>query len=225
MSKKLFLLLVIVGALAFNAFAQDEITKNKQAAIRPEVTTADAVQNALKVGDKMPEFSLDDSDGKAVSSSELLREGNLVVVFYRGAWCPYCNLHLKKLQENLASIKSQNANVVAISIEIPVRSKMVAGKNKVEFTVLSDPQLLVARKFGIVYDLPAETNKLYKANGLDLERYNQTKRVELPLAATYIVNREGEIVYAFVEPDYKKRAEPSEIIETLSKINKSETKK
>lgn len=221
MYKKLFLLLMIVSVLAFNAYSQNEISKSNDSAARPEVSAVEASQKALKVGDKMPEFSLPDADENPVSSDELLRKGNLVVVFYRGAWCPYCNLYLKNLQENLAQIKAQGANVAAISIEIPVRSKMVAGKNKVEFSVLSDPTLAVARKFGIVYDLPEETNKLYKKNGLDLERYNQTKRVELPLSATYIVNQKGEIVYAFTEPDYTKRAEPTVIIKTLSKMSKS----
>lgn len=209
---------MMLGVLTFDAFSQNEVSKDKETATRQEVSAADAVQNALKVGDKMPDFSLDDGDGKRVSSSELLRKGNLVVVFYRGAWCPYCNLYLKSLQENLAQIKAQGANVAAISIEIPLRSKMIAGKNKVEFSVLSDPKLLTARQFGIVYDLPEETNKLYQKNGLNLARYNQTKTVELPLSATYIVNREGEIVYAFVEQDYTKRAEPAVIIETLSRI-------
>jgi peroxiredoxin len=218
MYKKLFLLVMIVCILSLNVFSQNETSKSQETAARQEVSSADAVQNALKVGDKMPDFSLYDGDWKEVSSSELLRKGNLVVVFYRGAWCPYCNLYLKNLQENLAQIKAQGANVVAISIEVPVRSKMVAGKNKVEFAVLSDPKLRTARRFGIVYDLPEATNRLYKKNGIDLAEYNQTKTVELPLSATYIVNREGEIVYAFVEQDYTKRAAPAVIIETLSKM-------
>ena len=208
-----FLILGFVSA----AFSQDGMMKSKMAV--KEVTPQDAAKNALNVGGKMPAFVLSDAAGKMVSSADLLKQGNLVVVFYRGAWCPYCNLYLKKLQENLPQIKAQGANIVAISVENPDKSSSVAAKNKVSFEVLSDPKLETARKFGIVYQLPAETDAKYKGFGVDLVKQNGTETPDLPLSATYIVKQNGEIVYAFLEPDYKLRAEPAVIIETLSKIN------
>ncbi len=202
---------MLICALCFNVFAQKS----------PD----DAAKSGLNVGAKMPSFSLKDANGKTVNSGDLLKQDNLVVVFYRGSWCPYCNLYLRNLQKNLAQIKAAGGNLVAISVENPDNSLSVAKKNEVEFTVLSDPNLDVARKFGIVYELPKETDELYKSHGLDVAKHNEMEKAELPLSATYVVNRKGEIVYAYLEPDYKKRAAPEVIIETLSKIKSSSVKK
>lgn len=186
---------------------------------RPSVVTVDdAVKTALNVGAKMPAFTLKDSFGKDVSSRDLLKKGNLVVVFYRGSWCPFCNAYLHKLQGRLADITSAGGNLVAISVENPDASMAVAKKNEVQFTVLSDPNLDTARKFGIVYQLPDTTNTAYKSRGLDVAKHNAMTLPELPLAVTYIIDRKGKIVYAFLETDYKKRAEPDVIIENLKKI-------
>ena len=122
------------------------------------------------------------------------------------------------MQKNISQIKAAGGNVVAISVENPDNSLNIAKKNGVEFTVLSDPNLVVARKFRIVYELPKETDELYKSHGLDVATHNAMEKAELPLSATYVVNRKGEIVYAYLEPDYKKRAAPEVIIETLEKI-------
>ncbi len=225
MKKNLFLMVVLFSALTLNVFSQDEMKKDemmkKDAMMAKAVTPEDAAKTALNTGAKMPSFTLSDANGNSVSSDDLLKKGNLVVVFYRGAWCPFCNVYLKKLQENLASIKAQGANVVAISVENPDKSLSVAQKNKVEFTVLSDPKLDTARKFGIVYQLDSATDNKYKNYGLDLVKMNGTAKPELPLSSTYVVNSNGEIVYAFHDVDYKKRAEPSVIIETLAKMKKA----
>ncbi len=177
-----------------------------------------AVKNAVKVGAKMPSFTLKDTDGKTVSSDELLNKGNLVITFYRGAWCPYCNLYLRNLQKNAADIKAAGGEIVAISVENPDKSTVVAKKNELLFTVLSDPKLETARRFGIVYQLPPETDEKYKSKGLDVAKNNEMERAELPLGATFIVNQQGKIVYAYLDKDYTKRAEPSVIIEELKKI-------
>ena len=224
MTKRILLVAVCTFALVFTAFSQDSMKKDamaKDSTMMKSVTAEDVSKTALNVGAKMPSFTLSDANGKTVSSSDLLKQGNLVVVFYRGAWCPYCNLYLKKLQDNVSQIKAQGANIVAISVENPDTSLSVAQKNKVNFEVLSDPKLETARKFGIVYQLSTETNEKYKGYGIDLVKQNGTETPDLPLSATYIVNQKGEITYAFLEPDYKKRAEPSDIIEMLSKMNEA----
>lgn len=182
------------------------------------VSDEEAVKKAVNVGAKMPSFALKDINGKTISSDELLKKGNLVLTFYRGAWCPYCNLYLRNLQKNAAAIKAAGGEMVAISVENPDKSTDVAQKNELQFTVLSDPQLETARKFGIVYELPPETDETYKSRGLDVAKHNETEKAELPLGATYIVNQKGEIVYAYLDTDYKKRAEPEVIIENLKKI-------
>jgi peroxiredoxin len=182
------------------------------------VSPEDAVKNALNVGAQAPSFELKDSTGKNVSSKDLLKSGNLVLVFYRGSWCPFCNLYLRNLQKRLTDITNAGGKLVAISVENPDASMAIAKKNEVQFTVLSDPNLDSARKFGIVYQLPPATDEAYKPHGLDIAKHNAMAKPELPLAVTYIIDKQGKIVYAFLDTDYKKRAEPDVIIENLRKI-------
>ncbi len=230
---KIFSLSLMIGALSFSVHSQESaasggktsVSMNRAMDAGKTVSDSDAVKNALKAGTKMPVFKLKDATGKTVGSDDLLKQGNLVVVFYRGSWCPFCNLYLRNLQKNLAQIKEAGGNLVAISVENPDNSLTVAKKNELNFTVLSDPALIVARKFGIVYQMPKETDELYKSHGLDVAKHNEMERAELPLAATYVVNRNGEIFYAFLESDYKKRAAPETIIETLLKIKSPAIKK
>jgi len=204
----------------------DLYVSNKNSAAADKIISADdAAKKALNVGAKMPAFSLKDANGKTIESDDLLKQGNLVVVFYRGSWCPFCNLYLRNLQKNMTQIKAAGGNLVAISVENPDNSLSVAKKNELDFTVLSDPNLTIAKQFGIVYDFPKETGELYKSKGLDIAKHNEMEKAQLPLSATYIVNKKGEIVYAFLEPDYKQRAAPEVIIETLSKIKSGEVKK
>lgn len=205
------LLFSAIFMLAQNASAQTSDTGKF-------VSDADAVKNALSVGGQMPQFSLKDSTGKVVSSKELAKNGNLVIVFYRGSWCPFCNLYLRNLQKRLADITAAGGKLVAISVENPDASMAVARKNEVQFTVLSDPDLDVARKFGIVYQLPPATDEMYKSHGLDIAKHNEMQKPELPLAATYVIDKNGKIVFAYLDTDYKKRAEPDVIIENLKKL-------
>jgi len=224
---KIFSLSLIICALCFNARSQESMTSAGKTSGNADkfISAEDAAKNALNVGAKMPAFSLKDANGKIVESRDLLKRENLVVVFYRGAWCPFCNLYLRNLQKNMPQIKAAGGNLVAVSVENPDNSLKVSKKNELDFTVLSDPNLTTARKFGIVYQMPKETDELYKTRGLDVAKHNEMEKAELPLSATYVVNRKGEIVYAFLEPDYKKRAEPQTIIETLLKIKSPAIKK
>ncbi|MDQ3374224.1 MAG: AhpC/TSA family protein [Acidobacteriota bacterium] len=229
MLPKILSLSLMICALCFNVHSQESAATGIKtpgsisgANVAGKSVSADeAAKNALNVGAKMPSFSLKDANGKVVGSDDLLKQGNLVVVFYRGSWCPFCNLYLRNLQKNLPQIKEAGGNLVAVSVENPDNSLSVAKKNELDFTVLSDPNLNVARKFGIVYGLPKKTAELYKSRGLDVAEHNRMEKAELPLSATYVVNQKGKIVYAFLEPDYKKRAESQVIIEMLSKIKSS----
>jgi len=226
MFTKIFALALLAFALSLNVRSQETVIKGAKTPDDNKIVSADdAAKNALNVGAKMPAFSLKDSSGKTIESNDLLKQANLVIVFYRGSWCPFCNLYLRNLQKNLAQIKAAGGNLVAVSVENPDNSLSVVKKNELAFTVLSDPNLTVARKFGIVYRMLKETDELYKSRGLNVAEYNQMEKAELPLSATYVVNQKGEIVYAFLETDYKKRADPQVIIETLSKIKQPSIKK
>lgn len=212
MNKKELFLIIAVIMLGFSA-AQVAPAQAPQI-----VTPEDAAKSALKAGSKAPTFSLKDSNGAMVDSTAILKKGNMVLVFYRGSWCPFCNTYLHKLQTRLADIDAAGGKLVAVSVENPDGSAAVAKKNGVEFVVLSDPNLDVARKFGIVYQLPPATDEKYKSMGLDVAKHNAMEKPELPLAATYIIDKKGNITYAFIETDYKKRAEPDVIIENLKKL-------
>lgn len=211
MKKMMFGTLMILGIFLIAS----QSTTAQEIAMMSMVSPADAAKKALNVGAKAPAFELKDSNGKLVSSSDLLKQGNLVVTFYRGAWCPFCNTYLRKLGQRMQDIKAAGANLVAISVENPDSSMAVAKKNEVLFPVLSDPNLDVARKFGIVYEMPPATAEQYKSRGLDLAKRNSMAKPELPLGVTYIIDKTGTITYAFIETDYKKRAEPEVIIDNL----------
>lgn len=179
------------------------------------------LETALNVGDKMPSFVLGDARGQEVSSAGLLRKGPIVLVFYRGAWCPYCNLYLRGLQRRIGEFRALGAELVAVSVEPPDRSLKVVVDNKLDFTVLSDPELATAREFGIVYEVPQVVNDAVIELGFDIAEYNRAEKAELPLSATYVVSRSGRIEYAFLEIDYKKRADPDDILTALKRLAES----
>lgn len=217
MYEKFIILTLSVFVLVGGVLAQNKMPGRLMTA---EVAT----KMALNVGGKMPAFTLVDSANKAVSSETLLKQGNIVLVFYRGAWCPYCSIYLRSLQKKLGEIESNGGKLVTVSVESPDKSLSVAQKNELDFTMLSDKNLDVARKFGIVYQLSPETDEKYKSMAIDLVKLNKTAFPDLPLSVTYAINKSGEIVYAFLEPVYKKRAEPNEVISELKKLKKEQFK-
>ncbi len=176
------------------------------------------MKTALKKGDKIPHFKLRDIYKGAVTSQELLKKGPLLIVFYRGGWCPYCNLQLRDLQFHLKEIKETGAELVAISPEAPDETAKTIAKQKIDYYVLSDRYGGVGKAFGLMFELPKELISLYKEFSIHLDQSNGHKKWELPLAATYIVNQKGIIEYAFIEADYKLRAETSELILKLKSL-------
>lgn len=174
-------------------------------------------ENTVKVGDEIPAFTLPDALGKPVASGELLTRGPLVIVFYRGAWCPYCNLELKALQDNLSEIQSLGAQLVAISPMTPDNSLSLADKHNLGFPVLSDGGLKVADEFGLVYSLPLELRGFFQKAGIDLTQYNGDGSWKLPMPATYVTDHDG-IVVSRVNADWRERLDPLEIIAALQKL-------
>jgi len=172
-------------------------------------------ERALKPGQRMPSFSLPDATGKTVTSAELLANGPLVISFYRGNWCPYCNLELRALQAQLADIEAAGATLVAISPELPDQSLSTQEKHDLKFPVLSDIGNAVARQFGLVFELDASVRPIYAAFGVDLQSHNGDGSFELPLPATYVVDRDGTVLNRFVNANYRERLEPTTLLSWL----------
>jgi len=183
------------------------------------VRKSGVLEKAIKVGDKAPDFELPDATGKTVKLSELTANGPVVLTWYRGGWCPYCNIQLRGMQKLLPEMKAAGATLLALSPEKPDNSLSTAEKNKLEFIVLSDKSNTAARKFGVVYKLPEKVADSFKER-IDLAKLNGDDSMELPLAATYVIDAEGKVRYAFIDADYRKRAEPKDVLEAVKKLKK-----
>jgi peroxiredoxin len=173
--------------------------------------------HALQVGATAPDVTLPDALNQPVRLSTLWRSGPLVVIFYRGGWCPYCNLELRAWQQQLAALRQLGATLVAVSPQTPDNSLSTAEKNELAFPVLSDSALVAASAFGVVFELPPELIELYSKVGNDLPVLNGNGHWALPVPATYAIDGTGRIVYAHVEADYRERAEPAEVIAALAR--------
>jgi peroxiredoxin len=175
-------------------------------------------ERTLKAGDKAPVFQLKDAEGNLVSSEELLKQGPLVVSFYRGVWCPYCNMDLQELQAILPQIKELGANVVAISPQVASNSRKSMRDNKLGFPVLSDTHNDVAAAFGVRFALPDFLVDLYKMLKNDLVSFNGDDSWTLPMPGRFIIGQDGVIAYAEVDPDYTVRPEPDLLLAPLRAI-------
>ncbi|WP_448822174.1 peroxiredoxin-like family protein [Capnocytophaga sp.] len=172
---------------------------------------------ALKVGDKAPNFTLKNALGKKVKLSALLKKGNVVLTWYRGGWCPYCNRALQSWQEALPELKAQGAIFIALTPELPDYSLSTKEKHHLQFEVLTDLNNEVARSYGLVFTLDKATATRYE-QGFGLSAYNGNHLNQLPMPATYIIDQKGVIQYAFVNPDYTQRANPEEVIKKLKEM-------
>ena len=173
---------------------------------------------ALKAGDTAPTFTLKDPDGASVSSATLLERGPLVVSFYRGVWCPYCNLELQALEEARSDIEARGASVVAISMQNAANSRKSVRKNKVGFPILVDAGGAVAAEFGIRYSLKPDLIELYKTLGNDLALINGETSWSLPMPGRYVIGQDGVVAYAEVNPDYTNRPDPSDVLPVLDQL-------
>jgi peroxiredoxin len=173
---------------------------------------------ALKEGQLAPDVALPDVSGRRIRLRDMWRNGPLVVVFYRGAWCPYCSLQLRAWQRQLDVLQRWGARLVAISPQTPDHSLTTAQKDALAFTVLSDSALEAAEAFRIDFTLPPELIDLYGRLGNDLPVLNGNGRWALPMTATYLIDARGQIVYAHVSADYRERAEPATVLSRLASI-------
>jgi peroxiredoxin len=178
-----------------------------------------ALERAVNVGGTAPDFALPDVAGKSVVLSDLLRTGAVILTFYRGGWCPYCNIQLRAYQDILPQIKLLGARLVAISPQLPDNSLDTANKNELTFDVLSDVGNEAARSFGLVYSLPEEIRSALRSNNKALPSINGDESWELPVPATYVIARDRRVALAYIEVDYRKRLEPEALLTCLKSIS------
>jgi peroxiredoxin len=183
-----------------------------------ELRTSFALGSAVGVDDQAPDFVLPNAQGEMLSFSKVLQSGPAVVTFYRGGWCPYCNLQLRAYQAALPEIVACGARLIAISPQLPDRSLSTAATNELTFDVLSDVGNMVAKRFGLVYALPEELRAALRSNNKALPGINGDESWELPVPATYIIGRDRRVALAAIDVDYRNRLEPETILVALNSL-------
>lgn len=172
----------------------------------------------LKVGDLAPDFTLPNATGVSITLLDILRQGPVILSFYRGGWCPYCNLELRAYQQALPKVKAAGASLLAISPQSPDASLTTAEKNELAFEVLSDQGSTVANAYGIAFKLPDNLQKLYTELSHSLPEINGTPDWQLPIPATFVIDQNQRIALAYMNVDYRNRLEPEEAIATIQQL-------
>lgn len=197
--KKIFGLLVCLMVYCAFAFAQSET-------VYPE---------GLKVGDTAPDFKVKDTDGKEISLKKALKKGPVVMLFYRGQWCPYCNKQLSHFNDSLAMITAKGASVLAITPETPENVKKTIEKTKSTFPIVEDEGLAIMKMYKVNFAVDEKTITKYKGYGIDFDKANGANGANLPVPATYVIGKDGKIKYVFFNTDYKKRPSVHDILDNL----------
>jgi peroxiredoxin len=182
-----------------------------------ELIASGAARRAKKAGEIAPSFSLQDPAGNGVNSDQLLKRGPLVVSFYRGVWCPYCNMELQALEAVKSEFDKYGASLVAISPQTAPNSRKSVRQNKLSFPILSDVKGKVGAAFGLRFNLQDYLIELYKGLKNDLPTFNDDPSWTLPMPARFVIGQDGTILYSEVNPDYTRRPEPEDMIPVLQR--------
>jgi peroxiredoxin len=175
-------------------------------------------KNVLKESEIFPNATFKDIQNNDISIQELFKQNDFLVInFYRGLWCPYCNLELQALQGILPQLKELNASIVGVSPQTPDNSLSTQEKNELQFDVVSDIDNIVAKELGLIFSLAEELRPIYEGFGIDIPSSNDDESYELPMPATFVINSKREVLYVFVDEDYTKRSEPQTILDIIKK--------
>ncbi len=183
-----------------------------------ELIDSGQAERALKAGDNVPDFVLTDSDRNEVALKDLLAKGPVVLTFYRGVWCPYCNIELKALEAVAEDILARGATLVAISMQGAADSRKSQKDNELSFPILTDKNGELAAKFGIRWTLQDYVIPVHDGFGVHLPRIHGDGQWNLPMPARYVVDTDGSIAYAEVNPDYTRRPEPADLFPVLDNL-------
>jgi len=176
---------------------------------------AQEAPEGLFLNSKAPDFKGKDQNGADVRLKDLLKKGKVVLVFYRGEWCPYCNKNLKRLEDSLQLIRDKGATVIAVTPEQPESISKTIEKTKAEYSILHDVDLKIMKAYEVEFEVPENMVTRYRNGGIKLDEINGKNGNYLPVPATYIIDKEGNITYRFFNPDYKKRPAVKEILDNL----------
>jgi peroxiredoxin len=169
----------------------------------------------LFIGSKAPDFKAMDQSGKEVRLKDELKKGKVILVFYRGQWCPYCNRELSRLQDSLRFIKEKGASVIAVGPEKPESVLVTVEKTKAEFAVLHDKDLKIMKAYDVEFEVPENMLLRYRNGNIDIEKNNGVNGKFLPVPAVYIIDKESTVTYRFFETDYRKRPSVKDILDNL----------
>lgn len=183
-----------------------------------EIRDSGIAVRALRSSDKSPDFELADQNGTLVRAVDLTRKGKLVVCFFRGRWCPFCVGQLEAMNAIYPQLQRHGALLVGISPQTVHQSYLMADQHRLRFPLLSDAGNKVARRFGLIYRVPAYQQEIYQRAFVNLPFANGDSSWELPIPAVYVVDHDSTILYAAANPDYRERAEPSEILRIVSEM-------
>lgn len=169
----------------------------------------------LKVGDMAPDFKAKDQDGKSVSLKQALKKGPVVMLFYRGQWCPFCNKQLSHFSDSLSMITGKGASILAITPETSENVKKTIEKTKAGFPILEDEGMAIMKMYKVNFAVDVKTVEKYKGYGIDFDKANGGNGANLPVPASFIIGKDGRISYVFFNTDYRKRASVQEILNNL----------
>ena len=182
------------------------------------VAAAGLTRHALQAGQPAPHFTLPDANGQPQALASLLQNGPVVLTFYRGNWCPYCNVQLRAYQQILPELARYGATLVAVSPQTPELSSLTASEKELTFPILSDVGNTVARQYGLAYGVGPEVGGTLRSVGIDLAAFNGTPDDELPLTATFLIGADGLVAWAEVEANFKQRPDPTAILAALAQL-------
>jgi len=175
-------------------------------------------QGALTAGDTCPEFMLANAEGRLVTSAELLARGPVILSFYRGKWCPYCVTELEALRDATSDIAAAGGNLVAVTAEDKGGALAAKRDRKLDFEILCDPENGLGLAFGLLFRVPPDFRDNYREIGVDFPLIYGNESWFLPVPATYVIERGGVIRHAYINPDFRERLEPDEIIAVLNSL-------
>ena len=184
-----------------------------------ELVASGQAARAKKAGDRAPTFVLENTDGRTINLPDLLVKGPVALTFYRGVWCPYCNMELQALEEIRSDIEARGGQLVAISMQTAENSRRSIRLNKLGFPILIDPRGTIANNYGLRFKFPDYLIEIYKTVFKnDLAVINNDPSWSLPMPARYVIGQDGMIAYAEVNPDYTRRPEPAELLPVLDRL-------